>query len=132
MKSSQQSAAGLAPEQIDAFFELQRQELEVRNNELEVRRVEIDANVKMAEKSIETELQSQTLQQTHSLEVHGNRKSIIILVIICITAFSTAALFLDKDAVVLEIIKIGIAFLGGGGVGFAYANKRTAQDTTSD
>ena len=115
----------LSTKQISTFLENQRAEIDARAEENAVRREEIAANAAIAEKSVAAQLEVQKLQQTHSLTVHNNRKGIIYTSLTFLFIFAVVALYLDKETIVIELVKLAAAFAGGGGVGYYYGIKNS-------
>lgn len=118
--------------QISAFLDLQKGELDIRAQELAIRQTEIQSNAKTAEKSIEAEREIQGLQQRHSLVVHGNRKILMLAGMACFFLTATVALFLDKESLVIELVKLAAIAVGSGLGGYAYGRIRNLPEQDGD
>jgi len=109
--------AQINTEQLSAFLDLQRQEVELKASEIDLRKKELEINAGTAQASLEAEKEIQTLQQTHSITVHGNRKNIIMMSCVLAFLFATFAIWQDKGEIVKDLLALGISFAGGYGFG---------------
>lgn len=110
-------------EQLSVFLDLQKQEVELKASEIELRKKELEINAGTAQASLEAEKEIQTLQQKHSITVHGNRKSIIMMSCILAFCFATFAIWQDKADIVKDLLALGVAFAGGYGFGKSKRSK---------
>jgi len=110
--------------QLDVFFDLQNKELELKREEMGLRRLEIEYASKSATLSVAAEKDVQVLQQQHSVIVHTNRKVIIIAGMVLFTALAGAALLLDKESTLVELVKLAAVAVGSGLGGFAYGKSK--------
>jgi len=64
----------------------------------------------------------------------GNRRAGLIIVLsltASISVFFITALFLDKDVLLLDLLKIIAGAFGGGGIGYAWGSRRRRNAETS-
>lgn len=109
---------------MQEFIELQKQEIAVRQREQENRKDEIQSNERIALATIEAQKSSDLKHGEVFTKVHGKRLTTIMVIAFFVAAVLMSALFLNKDNVAIELIKIGGAVLLGY---FAGVNKGKAE-----
>jgi len=120
---------------IERLIHVQSQDIDVRRQELELKREEIDLRKQesaqgydFAKKSLE--VQAEDLKTVRVQESKDSRYILIIILstLVIITAFLCYALYYDKEQFVLELAKLVIAAVGGGGVGYAVGNRKAKKE----
>jgi hypothetical protein len=130
-----QSSAPPLPSEatVQRFLEVQSRDLQVRMVELELRRTEIDHGAKYAEKTLEAQLQDRKDDREQRRRISNGRLFATVIVIFAVLAFASLALYWNKEAIVMEALKIvGSAVVGFTG-GFFYGRGKGMQSgRTSD
>lgn len=108
------------PELLGRFFETQAQELEVRREENELKKKELEYSYDHAKRLLDAQVTDR--EQVRQHEQKSNTKSAIFLsfIFVVIIAAILYALYLNKDQIVLEMIKYIGVFLAGGLGGYSY------------
>ena len=108
------------------FFELQKHEiafkqdeLAVKNNELDLEKHKSNNEVKIAEKSIAAQLETEKLRQQAYLKSNKSKSIIVGLLLLAITSIIFYALYDKQTDIIMEIVKLIAVFAGGYGIGLA-------------
>jgi short subunit fatty acids transporter len=119
------------PAIVSQLIERSTQELAVRSQELalhakqdETRRLEIDRNAEYAHASLaaqERDLQDQRKQYNHMLK---SRYWFIMLVLVIMCLFGGYAIQAGAKDLLIEIMKIGLAFAAGGFGGYQWGKNK--------
>jgi hypothetical protein len=135
--AGQALAARPDQESLDRFLEVQTRELELRKSELDIRREELNVRREESRQGYEFAQQSLRAQAEDLKEVRkGERRDSSYLLITILAALITLAvvllvsLYWNKEQFVLELVRVILAALGGGGVGYAAGRKK--KDKPSD
>lgn len=115
-------------QELDQNLEIRREELALKRQELDLRQQESTQGYDFARKSLE--VQSQDLKTVRVQESKDSRYIVVIILsaLVIITAFLCYALYYDKEQFVLELAKLVIAAVGGGGVGYAVGNRKAKKE----
>jgi uncharacterized membrane protein YcjF (UPF0283 family) len=116
-----------SPALLEKFINVQEQELIIRGQEIDLRK-QSDGNAhEYAKAALEANVKDREAERTHIANITKSRyifAGIIIFFLIILFCF---ALFLNKDQIVMEIIKAIILFGSGGISGYAFG-KRIPKD----
>lgn len=119
------------PRLIDRFLQVQSQELEVRKQELETRREELELRKQESEQAFvfakdSLKVQSEDLKDYRRQERRESWQVVLVVisVLLVVAAVLIYALSQDKDQFVLELTRVVLSALGGGGVGYALGHRR--------
>ncbi len=104
------------PDLFRKMLDNQASELELRNEELELRKREQEATRQYAEKALEMQAQDRREDRTFHRGLSAKLFGFLITVLLIVVAGFCYALYLNKDQVVMEIVK-AVVYLGAGGVG---------------
>ena len=103
---------------------VQEQKLSLEVKQAEVTLREMEHNQKIADKSIQAQADDQKDERALFKVVHFQRLVFTFLVLAMVLGFVGWALREGKDALVLDILKIILGFVGGWGASLAFANKK--------
>ena len=103
---------------------MQEQKLGVEIKQAEIALREIEHNQKIADKSIQAQADDRKDERALFKVVHLQRLIFAVIVLAMIMGFVMWALNAGKDALVLDMLKILLGFVGGWGASLAFANKK--------
>lgn len=104
--------------------------LELRQADISLR--ELDHNQKIADKSIEAQAADRKDERAVEKSMHLHRLIFAGVVVFLLIAFVLAALWMNKDALVLDVIKVVLGFVGGWGASIAWRKRRKAMPDDED
>lgn len=118
-------------ETLNRYLTVQEQRLALELKQADIALRELDHNQKIADKSIE----AQERDRKHGREEISKRlkssQRFAIVVVLLMLAFAGYAIHAGQTALVMDIIKVVVAFAGG--MGFqAYRDRRQADDPADD
>jgi len=114
----------LSPEIISQIVENQSKELELRAQEISIQK-QIDNNsLEFSIKALEAQVTDRRLQRDYNKYLNRNHYFFISLLIIAIVTVIIISLYLDKEAIAIEIIKAIVFILAGGIGGYGLGNKK--------
>lgn len=120
----------LTEETLRELLSVQKQELALRVKEVERDNAEINLNKSVAQQSIEAQERDRKHDREELTKRQKTHQNYTLLILLFILAFSGYAMHIGQTAIVLDILKVIIAFVGG--MGFqAYKtnkNKRLSGD----
>lgn len=120
-----------APQAIDRFLDLQRQEMDIRAKELETHSKEIEYNSRYAQNALEAHAQDRKDERDHQTRRRKGLYIIIGVVVAMLLVFLFAAAYIGKENLAIEVVKLLVAFLGGGGGGYAIGKSASHKTTNS-
>lgn len=113
----------LTDETLRELLSVQKQELALRVKEVERDNAEINLNKSVAQQSIEAQERDRKHDREELTKRQKTHQNYTLLILLLILAFSGYAMHIGQTAIVLDILKIIIAFVGG--MGFqAYRNHK--------
>src|SRR5260221_2530675 len=101
-------------ETFHKLLELQANELALRTKDLALREVELNLSAKHAGRALEAQLEDRRDEREHRRSAAKARYIAVGLIAAAVLAFAGWALYLNKDAIVLEALQI----VGSPAVGF--------------
>lgn len=111
-------------------FDLRSREIDIRERELEHKREEAERGFEFAKNALAAQVDD--VKQVRIQQSQSTRYGVIItfagLVIVAATVLYS--LYLGKEQFVLELAKLIIAAVGGGGVGYAIGHRKASQQQT--
>ena len=117
---------------VREMMALQKSKIDLERDQIAVSLKELENNGKVADKAIAAQLedrknfrQCEITQRKHYYWFAG-------VVFLGIVAFSFYALYLNKEAIVLDFVKIVVAFAGGYGVGRYRRSRSTTQEESDE
>jgi hypothetical protein len=111
---------------------LQEQKVALELKQAEISLREIDHNQKIADKSISAQAEDRKDQRKVEKEMH--RQGLIFggVVTVCTLLFILVALYMDKDALVLDLVKVVVGFVGGFGASAIWHHQRGKRNSPED
>ena len=116
--------AHLSEETIQRMLSLQEAKIGLEVKQAEIALREVDHNQKIADKSIEAQAADRKDERRVTQTMHLHRLVFGGAVVLMLIAFVLVALWMDKDALVLDIVKVVLGFVGGWGASIAWRNSR--------
>lgn len=115
----------LSEETVQRMLSLQEAKigLEVKQAEISLR--EIEHNQKIADKSIQAQAEDRKDERAVQKAMDLHRLIFAGVVVVLLLGFVLAALSMGKDALVLDVIKVMLGFVGGWGASIAWRHHRT-------
>ena len=80
----------------------------------------------IALKNIEATAQNSREIREHFSAINLRGLWLLCLITLCLLAFSLYALYLGKEEIISDILKVLVGALGGGGIGYAIGIKRNS------
>jgi hypothetical protein len=113
----------LTDETLRELLSVQKQELALRVKEVGRDNAEINLNKSVAQQSIEAQERDRKHDREELTKRQKTHQNYTLLILLLILTFSGYAMHIGQTAIVLDILKIIIAFVGG--MGFqAYRNNK--------
>lgn len=127
---------GRAPEppseqSLQRFIALQEQRLALEMKQADYNLRELDHNQKLADKSIEAQAEDRKDERRVQVKMNLHRLLFSGLLTIAALIFVAVALSMGKDAIVLDLFKITMGFIGGWGAQ-SYVSSRRAKQAAQD
>lgn len=114
------------------FFSLQRLEAENRSKELDIRRREVDSSDKYAEKVLAAQVNDFASERTHRRGVLRDRMVFATIVVLILSLLMGYCMYLGKDALVQDLIKIFGSLIAGAIGGYGWARTHTPKPQQPD
>lgn len=105
----------------------QRIALEVKQAEVTLR--EIEHNQKIADKSIEAQAADRKDERQTEKSIHAHRLCFAAFIVVAVLVFVVWALSIGKDAIVMDILKVVLGFVGGWGSSLVWIKNKHKDDT---
>ncbi|AXT46334.1 MULTISPECIES: hypothetical protein [Chromobacterium] len=112
------------------MLEVQAADLGVRRQELEVRSQELLHNKEYAVSLLEAQERDRENERKHQQEIAKQRSGGSLVVFLLILVFAAVALYLNKDEVVKDIVKIVIPAVFAGLGGYQYGKNQGLTQST--
>lgn len=109
---------------IQRMLSVQEQKLALELKQTEISLRELDHNQKIADKSIEAQAEDRKDERRLSKAMHSQNLIFAGVIVVIVVIFILAALWLNKDALVLDIIKVILGFAGGWGASIAWSSRK--------
>jgi hypothetical protein len=103
----------------------QRIALELKQVEVTLR--ELDHSQKIADKSIEAQASDRKDERLVSQTMHLHQLKFAGSMVLMILGFTLVALWMNKDALVLDLAKVAFGFIGGWGASIAWRKRSAAK-----
>jgi hypothetical protein len=102
-------------------------DLELKAQELELRREELKANATYAEAALSAQSKDRSEGRTHKRETANDKFKFVMKTTILLLLFAGFALYLNKEQVVLEALKIIGPFVAGAASGYYFGKRPLKQ-----
>jgi hypothetical protein len=106
------------------FLANQAQELALRSKELDLRKTELQHNSQFAEAALTAQAKDRVDERQHKRSAARERMIFGAIVLVVLIAFAAYALYLNKDAIVIELVKIIGPFVVGAAGGYYVGKSR--------
>ena len=117
------------PALFERFLNVQEQELVLRGQEIDLRKLNDTNTHEYAKAALSANVKDREAERSYMKNVMKDRFIFAGIVIFFLVLLFCFALYFDKDAIVMEIVK-AIMFFGAGGIG-GYAYARTPSNENS-
>lgn len=124
--------AQISEETVQRMLSVQEQKLALELKQAEISLREIDHNQKIADKSIQAQSEDRKDERAVEKSMHGQRLVFAGAMAVLLVCFVLTALWMNKDALVLDVIKVLIGFIGGWGGSIAWQVHRHRQREDHD
>lgn len=105
----------ISEDTVKELLAVQRQELSLRLEEVKRDSAEIAHNQSIAKQSIEAQERDRKHEREEVTKRQSSSQWFILLVTLVVVVFAGYALYIGKEAVVLDVVKVLIGFAGGMG-----------------
>jgi len=119
-------------ELIDLFLKNQSKELDIKAKELELHKQNDNHSFEFAKASLTAETGDREATRQHTLRTRKAILNFVLIFVIIFILFLCFALYLNKDAIALEVIKAVIYLVSGGGGGYAIARSANKPEPQKD
>ena len=116
--------AQLKDETVQRMLDVQQSKLALEMKQAEIALRELDHNQRIADKSIQAQAEDLRDERDAEKTMHKHRLIFASAMAALLLSFVLAALWMDKDAMVLNVIKVMIGFIGGWGGSLAWQARR--------
>ncbi len=115
-------------ETIQRFLTLQEQRLSLELKQADLQLKELDHNQKIADKSIEAQAADRKDEREVYKTMQKHRLYFAAGITIAALIFALIALWMGKDTIILDILKILMGFVGGWGASSIWRKTKEATD----
>lgn len=128
----EQSSHSLSDTAIERLLAVQEQKIALELKQAEVSLRELDHNQKLADKSIDAQIADRKDERSVAQTMHKHRLIFMGIVITLVISFAVIAIALDKDAIVLDMTKVILGFVGGWGASLAWQRQKQRPPSMPD
>lgn len=121
--NGRQQLPAISDESVQKFLQLQQHEIALRMEEVKRDNAEIAHNQSIAKQSIEAQERDRKHEREEITLRQKNGHKFSILIVVAVLGFAAYAIYAGQTALVLDIIKVIVAFAGGMGYQ-AYKNSK--------
>ncbi|MCI7567886.1 MAG: hypothetical protein MSH25_00690 [Desulfovibrio sp.] len=97
---------------------------EAHEKDIEFKKQQEDHQFQLAMKAIDAKLANNEQARSYMDRMHTKMTWFFVFIILCLLIFALGALYLNKEAVLVEIFKYAIIAFGFGGAGYAAGTKK--------
>jgi Fe2+ transport system protein B len=102
---------------VRELVEVQSREHSVKLKELDVRQQELNFQAAHAAEALKAQAQDRREIRDHLRRVERTKLVFVIILVALMLVFSAWAMYVGKDAIVMDLVKVLLGFVGGLGVG---------------
>ena len=118
----------IKPEMVEKLLEVQAREQNIRGQELVIRQQEITHNAKHASEILAAQERDREKGRIHERKQTLGRMVFSVILVLLVLVFIIVALWMNKDALVLDLVKVMLGFAAGAVGGYSYKSIRTKQE----
>lgn len=111
-------------ETLQRFLTIQEQRLVLEVKQADIALRELDHNQKIADKSIEAQAKDRQDERLVQKSMQMHRLVFASIITVLVLAFVLVALWMDKEAIIMDVLKVATGFVGGIGAAALWHNKR--------
>jgi hypothetical protein len=118
------------PEILEKLLDIQLKEQARKGEEIQLRDKESERNAKYADDVLQAQVRDREHEREHDRRMTKNKFIFAGLCLVAVLIFIGVALAMNKDAFVLEALKLSAAFFAGGagGYGIGRSGKKGKED----
>ena len=116
----------LSEDTLRDLLAVQKQELTIRLKELERDNAEINRNKSVAHQSIEAQERDRKHEREELTKRQKTHQNFVLLAVVVVLVFASVAMYIGEAAIVLDLVKVVIGFVGG--MGYASYRRRSRDD----
>jgi hypothetical protein len=120
--------SGISEATIQRMLSLQESRVTLELKQADIQLKELDHNQKIADKSIDAQAADRKDERAVLKTVQAHRLVFAAFVILVIVVLIVFALYINKEAIVLDIVKVLCGFAGGYGVSSYISAKRKDEE----
>lgn len=117
----------LSDETMQRVLSLQEQRIQLELKQADIALREIDHNQKLADKTISAQAEDLKDERAHSRLMSRQRLTFAALALVLVIGFSCYAVYMGREAIVLDIVKVVLGFVGGWGGSVIWQNRKGAE-----
>ena len=110
-------------DQISAFLEIQKKDLELREKQLEAQKQVEKQTFEYSKKALEAQKTDRDSQRAYEIEKQRQTYVFVVVLFVCSLAFAAVAFYLGPAASVTEILKLLVVFASGAAGGYQYGKR---------
>lgn len=115
-------------ETLQRFLTIQEQRLVLEVKQADIALRELDHNQKIADKSIEAQAKDRQDERMVQQAMQMHRLVFAAIVTVLVLAFVLTALWMNKDAIIMDVLKVATGFVGGIGAAALWHHRRSDQN----
>lgn len=117
--------SSLSEDTIRRMLAVQESKISLELKQADIALRELDHNQKLADKSIDAQAEDRKDERLVEKSMQLHRLVFGAAVCAMVIAFVLVALYMNKDALVLDVIKVVLGFVGGWGASIAWRSRST-------
>lgn len=123
----------LSEDTVKQLIAQQAREMELRSKELDLRAIEMHTSSAQAEKILGAQERDREAERTHVRKSNRERFCFLSFLVIAIVALLWVGMYLGKDQLIEDVVKVVIGGVGGYGLGRARTrSKELEEEDTSE
>lgn len=113
-----EKSSNLPIEVAEQFVQLQMKEIEIKRAELELKKQQDKNNYDFSKESLKVQAEDLKDQRAHQSKREKRSNWVLVLLFLLFFTIVVLAIFLNKDQLLFEIIKVIVLLFGGGATGY--------------
>lgn len=116
-------ASQLSEDTLKRMLDVQASKIGLELKQADIALRELDHNQRLADKSIEAQAADRNDERRSEEKMHLHRLAFGVIIVALVGAMALVSLWLNKDAFVLDLVKVVLGFVGGWGASVAFRRK---------